>query len=1064
MPPIRRFTSNPAPAQRGYDRLERQLALLAWLHRQVGYPDTRTLLEDIKPAAEGFDPDGRSYVYARLAARSNLPEGIGNSLERYDDNIRMHLAAMNTARSEPITLRYFQHLAALYTEIYLDRYCNNRDALLRSLNDFVRSQSAGGYERFQAGDLSKLAFWMATGSGKTLLLHLNYRQFLHYNRIHGGAPPDNILLITPNEGLSQQHIRELQASNIPASRFNLDEPGGLLGGNGTVKVTEITKLVMEKRGGGDSVPVEAFQGNNLIFVDEGHKGSGPEGWRAVRDALGKTGFTFEYSATFGQALAAANNDALLKEYGKAIAFDYSYRHFYTDGYGKDFRILNLQTETTEEQTDTLLMANMLSFYEQQLAFQELGDLRRDYNIERPLWMFIGNTVQAKESSAYRSDLFTVVRFLHRVLSESAWTTESIRTLIKGKSGLPNALDGKDLFANKFEYLRSSGKSASALYTDMLERVMHVTVPSGLHLCDMRGCPGELGLKAAGSANYFGVIYIGDTTSFKQLTNSKNAGIIVEEDVLHGSLFNRINEPDSTVQVLAGSRKFMEGWNSWRVSNMGLLNIGRSEGSQIIQLFGRGVRLRGRDMSLKRSAALPGEAHPQHIGLLETLNIFALRADYMTDFRNYLENEGIDTEETIALPLPIRTNDDFLKQGLVIPRLEKGAHFETAVLLQYDGDARPVSVDLSARVQEVSSGASGVAVADAQSGTAGQVAGESLDLVDWERAYLDLLVHKEDRGYGNLLIQQDRLREILEAEKPVYELIADDSVMNPRSRADQERLQGAAVSILRKYADGLYGRRQSTWESANLDYKDLDKDDENFHLFTDYDGNAYAIEVPRGNADLVREVSELIADFSKLYNAGRSLAGIHFDRHIYEPLLIDDKRSKVKISPPGLQESEKKFVEDLKQVSGWEPHKLPDGAELFLLRNLTRGKGVGFFEANWFFPDFILWIKVGDAQRIVFVEPHGMVHANAYERDEKARLHERLPDLAHEIAERSAKKDVQLDSFIVSATPYDELCPMYGNGDWTREDFATKHILFPERNGGYDYIAKILEPSPYTVGA
>ena len=248
MPPSRRFTSNPAPAQRGYLRLERQLALQAWLHRQVGYPDSRSLLEDIKPAAEGFDPDGRSYVYARLTARSGLPESIRNDLDRYDDNIRTHLGAMNAGRSEPITLRYFQYLAALYAEIYLDRFCNNRDALLRSLNGFVSQHSAGRYERFQAGDLSKLAFWMATGSGKTLLLHLNYRQFLHYNRLYSGAPLDNILLITPTEGLSQQHIGELQASNIPASRFNLNEPGSLLGGDGTVKVTEITKLVMEKRG------------------------------------------------------------------------------------------------------------------------------------------------------------------------------------------------------------------------------------------------------------------------------------------------------------------------------------------------------------------------------------------------------------------------------------------------------------------------------------------------------------------------------------------------------------------------------------------------------------------------------------------------------------------------------------------------------------------------------------------------------------------------------------------------------------------------------------------------
>ena len=72
--------------------------------------------------------------------------------------------------------------------------------------------------------------------------------------------------------------------------------------------------------------------------------------------------------------------------------------------------------------------------------------------------------------------------------------------------------------------------------------------------------------------------------------------------------------------------------------MGLLNIGRQEGSQIIQLFGRGVRLRGKDMSLKRSAALDGD-HPSNISLLETLNIFAVRANFMAQFRDYLMREA-----------------------------------------------------------------------------------------------------------------------------------------------------------------------------------------------------------------------------------------------------------------------------------------------------------------------------------------------------------------------------------------------------------------------------------------
>ena len=85
----------------------------------------------------------------------------------------------------------------------------------------------------------------------------------------------------------------------------MEENGLGLFNQNTLRVIEITKLVEEKSGGGVSVPVEAFEGNNLIFVDEGHKGSGGEKWRQYRDALGQTGFTFEYSATFGQALTAS---------------------------------------------------------------------------------------------------------------------------------------------------------------------------------------------------------------------------------------------------------------------------------------------------------------------------------------------------------------------------------------------------------------------------------------------------------------------------------------------------------------------------------------------------------------------------------------------------------------------------------------------------------------------------------------------------------------------------------------------------------------------------------------
>ncbi len=1050
MPPRRR----PQP---GYVELQQKLALLAWLHQQLGYAKTTDLLGDLKRTDEGFDAGGRSHIYARLASQAGQLQGVTtDDLERYDENIRGHLVAMNDGRPEPITLRYFQYLAALYTEIYLDRYCNRRASLRRSLNEFVGQHNAGRvagerWESFDNADLDKLAFWMATGSGKTLLLHLNYRQFLHYNQ----EPLDNILLITPNERLTQQHIEELQASGIPTTDLFSRDRIGTFGDAAVVKVTDINKLVLQKTDAGTRIPVEALEGNNLIFVDEGHKGSSTEAqtWRSIRNALAKDGFTFEYSATFGQALSG--NEDLIQEYGKAIAFDYSYRHFYGDGYGKDFSILNLQQEVAAEQTDTLLLANLLSFYEQQLVFQEQEDELRPYNLARPLWMFIGRNVNAvyRESGKSRSDVLTVAQFFHRVLSDQRWATDTIAQLLNGQSELLDE-QGRDIFADRFEYLRGHGVDPESIYRDALEKVMHGST-GGLQLCVLRGIEGELGLKAAGSQDCFGVIYIGDTNEFRRLVETDGAGITFYYEAMPVSLFNSINEPNSTVNVLAGSRRFIEGWSSWRVSNMGLLNMGQSEGSQIIQLFGRGVRLRGRDMSLKRSSAFGGEQHPDHIKLLETLNIFALRANYMAQFRDYLESEGIDTQRPLELPLFVRPNQDFLNQGLVIPRLGEGKTFagQETVALQHDPAIGPVSVVMSATVQQITSGQGGVVETGASAGINRTIPSESSDLVDWDRVYLAMLEYKETRGLSNLLITPGALRNIVQAGSGAYHLEAEQSVVEPKSHAERQRLQEAVTNILRRYADALYRRRQARWESNNLTYQRLDDSDDNFrfNIAENASTGRYMVRVPRGKPDLAQEIERFIADCEAVYGKDQGvLPRIHFDRHLYQPLLVntDDITS----SPPGLQESERKFVSDLRNYCSSSSYAASASTELFLLRNLTRGKGVGFFENSGFYPDFILWVKSIDQQRIVFVEPHGMLNAKAYIHDEKAQLHERLPDLAQQIAARSGNLNVQLDSFIISATPYDDLRERYGEGQWSRDDFAAKHILFPDVE--CDYLSPI----------
>src|SRR3546814_13072068 len=99
--------------------------------------------------------------------------------------------------------------------------------------------------------LNKIAFWNATGSGKTLLLHVNIRQYLHYFQAGSSGQmrdhfPDKIILLTPNEGLSRQHLEELYLSGFGFSQFftKAQSPA-----RGTIEIIDINTLGDEMANG-----------------------------------------------------------------------------------------------------------------------------------------------------------------------------------------------------------------------------------------------------------------------------------------------------------------------------------------------------------------------------------------------------------------------------------------------------------------------------------------------------------------------------------------------------------------------------------------------------------------------------------------------------------------------------------------------------------------------------------------------------------------------------------------------------------------------------------------------
>lgn len=1045
-----------------------KLVLNQWLLSQFGVQHFEDLAEHLHDEAlEGLDENNiHRFHHALTAHHFNLPQLPTELLLEYDQNIVKHTQRLNERRitrgEEPIVWKYFQYLALLFSEVYLDRYFRDPKALLAELNVQVDTynESKPAADEIAPFDeaaeawpqLNKLAFWMATGSGKTLLMHANLLQYQHALTLHGRRRELNrILLLTPNEGLSQQHLREFEASGIDAELFN-KEGRGLFSGQ-AVEILEVTRLRDEM--GDWTVAVDAFEGNNLVLVDEGHRGAsrGDGGaWMRSRNALCENGFSFEYSATFGQAVKG--NPKLTELYAKSTLFDYSYRYFYADGFGKDYQILNLDHGTQQNQLELYLVACLLSFFQQQRLYGEREGVFRPFNIENPLWVFVGGRVTAALAKKDASDIVEILQFLARYVADRAGSIQRISQVLS--QGVV-AATGKNLFAGRFAYLNARGLSPDQVFDETLAKIFNAPGGGQLYVENLKGATGEVALRLGAENDAFGVINVGDDAKLVKLCEEK--GLATGEREFSGSLFHEINQPHSAVHLLIGSKKFTEGWSSWRVSTMGLMNVGKGEGAQIIQLFGRGVRLKGYELSLKRSnkTQLPERIErPRHVDVLETLGIFGIRADYMVQFRDFLEEEGLLTnDDRIEFLLPViknlgtkRLRTIRLKKTINGVSTEFGDGFRKLAPVPTVAPPDPardpstaylqenqVLLNWYPKIQAMRSGGLVGGDADAAPNEA-HLTSRHMAFVDLDRICSDLERFKAERGWYNLNISRPEVEALLGDQSwyrlqiPAEELIADSS--------EKVRLwEEIAVALLKKYTERYYTFRKREWELPHLEYRILEGDDPNFLGVKDSPHVGYRILINESEEEIVAKLNELKAAIQKGEIRPwefRGMKAVWFENHLYQPLLCLDSHV-VEISPAPLNKGERQFVEDLKAFHD-EHIDFFRSRELYLLRNLSKGRGVGFFEAGNFHPDFILWLLARGKQQVIFVDPKGI--RNLGPNDPKIQFYETIKN----IEKRLGDPDVQLQSFIVSNTPSSTMRRQWG---MAKDEMQRRNVLFQEED-------------------
>lgn len=1012
-------------------------------------------------------------------------------------------------------MKYFQYLSLLFTEIYLDWYFNRKQELLDGLNSELNiynaennetaKDRANQFKSYILDDLNKLAYWNATGSGKTLLLHVNILQYLHYYQ-NGNTHhyPDKIILLTPDERLSQQHLDELYNSGF--SHIQLFDKNKSAPFKGTVEVIDINKLADDM--GDKTVAVEAFEGNNLVLIDEGHKGTGTAAgaWMRRRDKLTRDGFAFEYSATFGQAVSAGNNveavEAEIKKkkakllfettalgkltaeqlekleltseelrdariqatrevYGKSILFDYSYKFFYEDGYGKESLILNLNPneDKKNERRYEYFTACLLSFYQQQYLFNRNKDKLGEFNIEKPLWVFVGNTVSGEDS-----DIHAVLRFLAWFLNNEVQAKSWIQDLVENKARILDTKD-RNIFEKRFTALINGPED---IYSDILARLFNTT-HSGqrLRVLNLIGSKGELALQV-GEAEPFGLINIGDSPSLYKMCE-EDTTFDYQRDDFAKSLFHTLNDKDSQLHILIGSRKFTEGWSSWRVSTMGLLNMGRGEGSQIIQLFGRGVRLKGRNYSLKRST--PGE-RPKglHLEKLETLNIFGVRADYMATFKQYLEDEGITPSDEI-LELNFETRPNMPDTKLKTLKLKDGYKdnqkngfkrvyfpelYEVPAELQGKIKHPHIKLDLYPKLESIDTSRKG-------DNTPVNVRNEAkldykvISAFDFDRLYLAIQAYKLQRGWSNLRLDKQRLIDFCLGKANIannwYTLSIPASELEIKQYSDIAKQEDIMLRLLTDYTDRFYNALKNAYEGQFYEITQVNEDDPcmikmyHFEIEESDDGLDYTKRLEQ----LQQIVAQGDIGKAKSWNAPGMIA-VTFDKHLYYPLLSIEKNADLplKMRPTAFDApSEITFIKDLQEfIETPKGQKTIGNKSLYLLRNAdSKAKGLGFATAGNFYPDFLLWLVDDESgkQWLSLIDPKGIRNLNLD--DVKFGLYKEIKELEKKLSDDK----LSLSAFIVSETRFVDLI----NVSEPKDKIEERNVLFLEDTGSI-YLEKLFK--------
>ena len=264
--------------------------------------------------------------------------------------------------------------------------------------------------------INSICFWMATGSGKTLVI-VKLVEILHELIKRGEIPNHDILILAHRDDLLDQlrdHINDYNTSgNLYIQLQELREysevkrssPNLFAENERTVFFYRSDNLSDEQKEKIIDFRNYDNHGNWYILLDEAHKGDREDSKRQqIYNILARNGFLFNFSATFTDIREIITT-----------AYNFNLSEYIRKGYGKHIYIFDQETKafrrtedfTESEKQKIVLKALILLAHIQQQAVKV--QLIEPQLFHRPLLMALVNSVNTKDA-----DLKLLFRELARI--------------------------------------------------------------------------------------------------------------------------------------------------------------------------------------------------------------------------------------------------------------------------------------------------------------------------------------------------------------------------------------------------------------------------------------------------------------------------------------------------------------------------------------------------------------------------------------------------------------------------------------------------------------------------